>query len=230
MIRVMRVLIAEDDPILADGLLHSLRGQGYTADRVADGAAADAALATGSFDVVILDLGMPRMDGLEVLRRLRARKSPVPVLILTARDEIEDRVRGLDLGADDYLTKPFELAELEARLRALARRVGHGSQPLVEHGRLTFDTVARVAKVDGELLELSARELALLELLLARTGRTVSKEQIVDHLCRWGEEVSENAIEVYMHRLRRKLEPGGVRISTLRGLGYCLATPQPAGK
>jgi two-component system OmpR family response regulator len=162
------------------------------------------------------------MDGLEVLRRLRARRGTVPVLILTAHDTVEDRVRGLDLGADDYLVKPFQLAELEARLRALARRAGHGGQSVVQHGALTFDTVGRVARLKGEVVDLSAREMGVLEILLAREGRLVSKEQIVDHLCRWDEEVSENAVEVYMHRLRRKLEPGGVKITTLRGLGYCL--------
>ncbi len=219
----MRLLIAEDDPILADGLLHSLRRSGYAVDCVNDGVAADAALAASTFDVLILDLGLPRMPGIEVLRRLRARKSTVPVLILTARDSTEDRVRGLDQGADDYLTKPFDLPELEARVRALTRRAGHGGRALVELGDLTFDTVGRVARLKGESLDLSARELSLLELLLARAGRMVSKEQIVDHLCQWGEEVSANAVEVYVHRLRKKLESGGVRISTLRGLGYCLA-------
>lgn len=223
----MRLLIAEDDPILADGLLHSLRGSGYAVDRVADGAAADAALAGMDFDLLILDLGMPRMDGLEVLRKLRGRKSRMPVLILTAHDSTEQRVRGLDLGADDYLTKPFELVELEARIRALTRRAGHAGQAVVQFGSLSFDTVGRIVQLDGRLLELSARELGLLEILLARSGRLVSKEQIVDHLCQWGEEVSPNAVEVYIHRLRKKLEPGGVRISTLRGLGYCLAAPQP---
>jgi two-component system, OmpR family, response regulator len=226
----LRLLVAEDDPILADALAHSLRAGGHAVDAVADGAAADAALATSSFDVIVLDIGMPRMDGLEVLRRLRARRSTVPVLILTAHDSTEDRVRGLDLGADDYLVKPFELAELEARIRALARRAGHGGQAIVSHGPLTFDTVGRVARLDGEVVELSARELGVLEILLARGGRLVSKEQIVDHLCRWDEEVSDNAVEVYMHRLRKKLEPGGVRISTLRGLGYCLAPVQGAAE
>ena len=221
----MRLLIAEDDPILADGLMHSLRASGHAVDCVADGVAADAALASGAFDLVILDLGMPRMHGLEVLRRMRARKSRIPVLILTAHDATEDRVAGLDLGADDYLTKPFELVELEARIRAVARRAGHGGQAVVELGNLTFDTVDRRARVRGEAVDLSARELALLELLVARAGRLVSKEQILDHVCEWGDEVSENAVEVYIHRLRRKLEPGGVRISTLRGLGYCLGTP-----
>jgi two-component system OmpR family response regulator len=219
----LRLLIAEDDPILADGLMHSLRRAGYAVDCVADGVAADAALAADTFDLLILDLGLPRLPGLDVLKRLRARRSTLPVLILTARDSTDDRVKGLDLGADDYLSKPFDLAELEARVRALTRRAGHGGRALVELGDLTFDTVGRVARLRGEPLELSARELSLFELLLSRAGRMVSKQQIVDHLCQWGEEVSANAIEVYVHRLRRKLEPVGVHISTLRGLGYCLA-------
>jgi two-component system, OmpR family, response regulator len=219
----LRLLIAEDDPILADGLMHSLRRAGYAVDCVADGVAADAALAADTFDLLILDLGLPRLPGLDVLKRLRARRFTLPVLILTARDSTDDRVKGLDLGADDYLSKPFDLAELEARVRALTRRAGHGGRALVELGQLTFDTVGRVARLRGEPLELSARELSLFELLLARAGRMVSKQQIVDHLCQWGEEVSANAIEVYVHRLRRKLEPGGVYITTLRGLGYCLA-------
>ena len=223
----MRLLIAEDDPVLADGLVHVLRGAGYVVDRVDDGLAADHALAApAAFDVLILDLGLPRLSGLDVLKRLRARRSALPVIILTAMDAIEDRVRGLDLGADDYLTKPFELAELEARVRALARRAGYASLPLVQHGELTYDTVGRVARLRGENLELSARELGVLELLLSRSGRLVSKEQILDHLYQWDEEVTENAVEVYVHRLRRKLEPGGVKITTLRGLGYCLGTPR----
>ena len=225
----MRLLIAEDDSILADGLLHTLRRSGYAVDCVADGIAADAALASSPFDLLILDLGLPRLGGLEVLRRLRQRKSALPVLILTARDSTEDRVKGLDLGADDYLTKPFDLPELEARVRALTRRAGHGGQALVELGDLSFDTVGRVARVGGAQLDLSARELSLLELLLSRSGRMVSKEQIVDHLCQWGEEVSANAVEVYVHRLRKKLESGGVRITTLRGLGYCLAAVPATG-
>jgi len=218
----MRLLIAEDDPILADGLLHTLRRSGYAVDCVSDGASADAAITASSFDLLILDLGLPRMAGLDVLKRLRSRKSQLPVLILTARDSTEDRVRGLDLGADDYLSKPFDLAELEARVRALTRRAGHGGQAVVVLGDLTFDTVGRVASLKGEPLELSARELSLLQLLVSRAGRMVSKEQIVDNLCQWGEELSANAVEVYVHRLRKKLEPGGVKITTLRGLGYCL--------
>lgn len=221
----MRVLIAEDDSILADGLVRSLRHSGYAVDAVTTGVDADSALCASEFDLLILDLGLPRMDGLDVLKRLRGRDSHVPVLILTALNGVQDRVRGLDLGADDYLAKPFELAELEARVRALTRRVAAGAATVYRHGSLTYDQVGRVAQVAGQTLELSAREIALLEIFMQRSGRMVSKEQLVDHLCAWGEEVSTNAIEVYVHRLRKKLEPGQVRISTIRGLGYCLDRP-----
>lgn len=218
----MRILIAEDDAILADGLTRSLRQSGYAVDAVDNGAEADSALVGTEFDLLILDLGLPRLGGLDVLKRLRARDSHVPVLILTALDGVHDRVRGLDLGADDYLAKPFELAELEARVRALTRRGAAGAPTLYRHGPLTYDQVGRVAQINNEPLDLPARELALLEVLMQRAGRMVSKEQLVDHLCQWGEEVSTNAIEVYVHRLRRKLEPGAVKIATVRGLGYCL--------
>lgn len=221
----MRILIAEDDALLADGLTRSLRASGYAVDCVGDGEKADRAVSAGEIDLLILDLGLPRMDGLEVLKRLRGRDSKVPVLILTARDGVEARVRGLDLGADDYLAKPFVLEELEARVRALTRRGQSGAPTLLHHGHLTYDQVGRVARIDGHTLELSAREISLLEVLLHRPGRMVSKEQLVDHLCEWGDEVSNNAIEVYVHRLRKKLESGGVRIVTVRGLGYCLERP-----
>jgi len=218
----VRILIAEDDPVLADGLCRSLRASGYAVDVVSDGDAADTALTTQSFDLLILDLGLPRLSGLEVLRRLRTRQSRTPVLILTAADSVEQRVKGLDLGADDYMAKPFALTELEARARALTRRGMGGAQTLLRHGALTLDQVGRVASLNDKPLELSGREIGLLEILLSRSGRLVSKEQLVDHLCEWGEEVSNNAIEVYVHRLRKKIEPGGVRIVTVRGLGYCL--------
>lgn len=218
----MRILIAEDDQVLADGLLRSLRNTGYAVDRVGSGNEADAALASHEFDLLILDLGLPKLHGLEVLRRLRARGSALPVLILTAADSVEQRVRGLDFGADDYMAKPFSLQELEARVRALTRRGLGTASNLIRHGPLTFDTTGRVAYIDERMVELSARELSLLEVLLQRAGRLVSKEQLVEHLCEWGEEVSNNAIEVYIHRLRKKIEQGALRIATVRGLGYCL--------
>ena len=221
----MRILIAEDDAIIADGLSRSLRQGGYAVDRAADGVDAEAALLTASYDLLILDLGLPKLSGLDVLKHLRARNSQLPVLILTALDGTGDRVRGLDLGADDYMVKPFELAELEARVRALTRR-SSGTAPIIQCGLLIYDQVGRVAQIQGQTLDLSAREIGLLEILLNRMGRLVSKDQLVDHLCGWGEEVSHNAIEVYVHRLRKKIEAGGVKIATVRGLGYCLERPQ----
>ncbi len=218
----MRILIAEDDSVLADGLQRSLRQTGFAVDVVTNGLDADSALLAQNFDLLILDLGLPKLPGLEVLRRLRARNSHLPVLILTAAESIDDRVRGLDLGADDYMAKPFALAELEARVRALTRRGSGGGPTMIKHGPLSFDKVGRVAYIDQHMLDLSAREIGLLEILLQRTGRLVSKDQLVDHLCEWGEEVSNNAIEVYVHRLRKKIETSGIRIATVRGLGYCL--------
>ncbi|CDY79944.1 DNA-binding response regulator [Caballeronia glathei] len=218
----MRILIAEDDSILADGLVRSLRQSGYAVDHVKNGAEADTALSLQTFDLLILDLGLPLMSGLEVLRRLRARNSQMPVLILTAADSVDERVKGLDLGADDYMAKPFALNELEARVRALTRRGAGGGPTVVKHGSLAFDQVGRIASINDQVIELSARELGVLEVLLQRIGRLVSKEQLVNHLCEWGEEVSNNAIEVYVHRLRKKIEPSGARIMTVRGLGYSL--------
>ena len=218
----MRLLIAEDDQVLADGLLRSLRSAGYTVDQVGNGVDADAALDAHEFDLLILDLGLPRLHGLEVLRRLRARGSKAPVLILTAADSVEQRVQGLDLGADDYMAKPFSLQELEARVRALTRRGLGAASNIIRHGPLSFDATGRVAYINEQMVELSAREIGLLEVLLQRAGRLVSKDQLVERLCEWGDEVSNNAIEVYVHRLRKKIEQGNVRIATVRGLGYCL--------
>ena len=203
----MRILIAEDDQVLADGLLRTLRSSGAAVDHVANGSEADTALMTNTeFDLLILDLGLPRMNGLEVLRRLRARGSALPVLILTAADSVDERVTGLDLGADDYMAKPFSLLELEARVRALSRRGMGTASSTIRHGPLTYDQSGRVASIDGKMIDLSARELGLLEVLLQRAGRLVSKDQLVERLCEWGEEVSNNAIEVYIHRLRKKIE------------------------
>jgi len=219
----MRILIAEDDQVLADGLLRSLRASGAAVDHVSSGTEADAALmANTEFDLLILDLGLPRMHGLDVLKKLRGRGSTMPVLILTAADGIEERVKGLDYGADDYMAKPFSLQELEARVRALARRGMGSTSNTIRHGPLSYDQAGRVATIDGKMVELSARELGLLEVLLQRAGRLVSKDQLVERLCEWGEEVSTNSIEVYIHRLRKKIEKGPIRIATVRGLGYCL--------
>lgn len=217
----MRILIVEDDEILADSLVRAMTAAGYVCDHVADGEQALGLLRVGHHDLAILDINLPRMDGLSVLRHVRAHKGRLPVILLTARDAIEDRVRGLDLGADDYLTKPFSLAELEARVRALLRR-GPGAAVNLCCGTLDYDSVGRRATLAGEAVELSARELAVLETLLFRQGKVVSKEQLVDSLCSFGEEVSLNAIEVYVHRLRKKLQPGGVDIRTVRGLGYMM--------
>ncbi len=208
--------------MLADGLTRSLRHADYAVDCSGNGSEADHVLAAQAYDLVILDLGLPQLDGFEVLRRLRHRGSRVPVLVLTARDTLDDRVKGLDLGADDYLTKPFELPELEARVRALIRRGHSGGGSLLTHGTLSVDTAGRRALLNGEPLELSARELGVLEVLMLRTGRVVNKEQLAEQLYGWDEEVGANAIEVYVHRLRRKLEPAGVKIRTIRGLGYLL--------
>ena len=218
----MRLLIAEDDQVLADGLLRSLRSAGYAVDHVSHGLEADAALDAHEFDLLILDLGLPRLHGLQVLRRLRERGSKVPVLILTAADSVEQRVQGLDFGADDYMAKPFSLQELEARVRALTRRGLGTASNVIRHGPLSFDATGRVAYIDDQLIELSAREIGLLEVLLQRAGRLVSKDQLVERLCEWGDEVSNNAIEVYVHRLRKKIEHDSLRIATVRGLGYCL--------
>jgi two-component system, OmpR family, response regulator len=218
----MRVLVAEDDQVLADGLLRSLRTAGFAADHVADGGQADAALASHSFDLLILDLGLPKLHGLDVLKRARSRGATMPVLILTAADSVEQRVQGLDAGADDYMAKPFSLQELEARVRALTRRGLGSAGTIIKHGPMSFDATGRVCYINDQLIDLSAREISLLEVLLQRAGRLVSKDQLVERLCEWGEEVSSNAIEVYVHRLRKKIEQGPIRIATVRGLGYCL--------
>jgi two-component system OmpR family response regulator len=223
----MRLLIIEDDAPLASGLRRMLEAEGHAVDVTARGEDAVLAAAHERFDLVILDIGLPRMDGFEVLRRLRAGASgnsepPMPVLVLTARDAVEDRVRGLDLGADDYMVKPFALPELTARVRALLRRSQAHGGPRILHGPLALDTVARRAFLRGEPLELAAREWAVLEVLLAKVEKIVSKEAIIQAVAGWGDELSPNAIEVYVSRLRAKLEPAGIRIRTVRGFGYML--------
>ncbi len=218
----MRLLLVEDDAPLADGLANSLRQSGYGVDWIADGRGVGAALDAQEYDLVILDLNLPGKDGFEVLRHLRLQNKPLPVLILSARDASVDRVRGLDLGADDYLTKPFDLDELEARVRALIRR-SHGiASTVVDVGRLSLDTKARRVLQQGLAMDLTGREYALLELLMLRADHVVSKQQIAQSLCDWGDEMSPGAIEIHIHRVRKKIEGAGVALRTLRGFGYML--------
>ena len=221
----LRILIVEDDDLLADGLSSALDKPGYAVDRVSTGDKADAALQQEDYDLIVLDIGLPKMDGFEVLRRLRRRERYVAVLILTARDSVDDRVHGLDLGADDYLVKPFALSEFEARVRALLRRGQVKSTPQLIHAGLTMDTVGHRVWVKGEPLNLTAREWTILEYLLSRPGKVVSKDKIVQAVYNWNEEISLNAIEVHISRLRSKIEPGGVIIRTIRGFGYLLEEP-----
>jgi DNA-binding response OmpR family regulator len=218
----MRLLVVEDTPALGRDVASAFRAKGHAVDLVTTGEDADTSLRTQAYDLVILDLGLPDIDGLEVLRRLRHRRSRVPVLILTAHDGIDDRVRGLNLGADDYLCKPFALAELEARAGAQLRRGVGGAAAVIAHGRLCLDTGARQALVDGVPLDLPRRELNLLELLLVQRGQVVGKQVLLEKLFGLDDEPGINAVETYVHRLRRKLEPIGVRIRTVRGLGYLL--------
>ncbi len=218
----MRILIVEDDAVLANGLVRTFKQASYAVDHVSNGAQADLMLQESVYDLVILDLGLPKMDGMEVLKKLRQKGSKVAVLILTARDAIESRVKGLDLGADDYLTKPFNLDELEARVRALIRRGQLGSNLPLHCANLSLSVVDKTA-MNGEIpLPLSAREFGLLEVLMTRANKVVNKEQLLEALVNWDTEISDNAIEVYIHRLRKKIEPSGARIRTIRGLGYLL--------
>ena len=217
----MHVLLVEDDSVLADGLSRILQGHGMLVEVVGDGLQADQALQRGEFAVVVLDIGLPGIDGFEVVRRLRARASATPVLLLTARDAVEDRVRGLETGADDYLVKPFATAELVARIRALARR--NTPKPTVlAIGQLTLDTSARRARIGERALDLSVREWAVLEYLLQHASRVVSKQQIIDAILPWGDDLTLNAVEVYVSRLRLKLQDAGIAIRTIRGFGYML--------
>lgn len=200
----------------------AIRQAGFAVDWTQDGVQAENALSGYVYDAMLLDLGLPRREGLEVLRRLRKQGSTLPVMILTARDTVEDRVRGLDAGADDYLLKPFALDELLARLRALLRRTHGVADAQNRIGRLSFDSVKRQARVDDIPLVLSAREMEVLEILLNHVGHVTAKEAIADRLTGWDEGVGDNAVEVYIHRLRRKLAGSGVQVRTLRGLGYLL--------
>ncbi|HEX7273235.1 MAG TPA: response regulator transcription factor [Casimicrobiaceae bacterium] len=218
----MRILVVEDDTLLAEGLVKVLTRAGHTVEHAATGREADQLLSEEQFALVVLDVGLPDIDGFEVLRRLRARESPTMVLVLTARDAVEDRVRGLDLGAEDYLTKPFSVTEFEARVRALLRRIVTPSASWSIAG-LTVDIAGKRVRVHDKPIDLTPREWALLELFLTRPGRVLSKDQIGSNLFRLDEQPSPNAIEVYVSRLRAKIEPAGVHIRTVRGFGYLWA-------
>lgn len=222
----MRILISEDDAALAEALRFALTQAGFAVDWVANGLAADEALKTAGFGLLILDLGLPKLDGLEVLRRLRRRNDPLPVLILSGREQPEEKVAGLDLGADDYLVKPFSLSELQARVRALLRRGQGAASPVLHYCDLSFDPVTRVASIRGHPLPLSTHELSVLEVLMRRFGRVVSKEQLVEQIYTYDQEVSHNAIEVYVHRLRKKIGDTGLVVRTLYGRGYALDYPE----
>jgi two-component system OmpR family response regulator len=217
----MHVLLVEDDAVLADGLTRVLQGHGMQVDVLGNGSQADAMLQHAQVDVAVLDIGLPGIDGFEVVRRLRARGAAIPVLLLTARDAVEDRVRGLELGADDYLVKPFATAELVARVKALARR--NAPKPAVLGlGALTLDTSSKRARIGERAIELSVREWAVLEYLLSHGARVVSKQQIIDAILPWGEEMTLNAVEVYISRVRLKIADAGIVIKTIRGFGYML--------
>lgn len=214
----MRVLVVEDDPLLGDALRVGLSQRGFAADWARDGRAGLDAAATEPFAAIVLDLGLPELSGLELLKRLRAARNAVPVLILTARDAVRDRVGGLDAGADDYLVKPVDLDELAARLRALVRRAAGRAAPVLEVGPLRLDPAAHAVTFRGASVELSVREFALLHELARVAGRVLSKDQIAERVYGWGEEVESNAVEVHVHHLRRKLAPEV--IATVRGVGY----------
>ena len=216
----MRILVVEDDNLLGDAIQAGLKQAGYAVDWVQNGRMADHALRSDPYAALVLDLGLPGMSGLEVLRQLRQRDSSLPVLILTARDTVQDRITGLDSGADDYLIKPFDMGELSARLRALLRRAGGFASPVLQAGEVQLDPATHAVLYQGQPVDLSAREFTVLQALLLSAGRVLSRSQLEESLYEWGREVESNAVEVHIHHLRRKLYPG--LIETVRGVGYLL--------
>jgi two-component system, OmpR family, response regulator len=220
----MNILLIEDDAVLADGLVHTLTKAGYSMICATTGAYAEQLIGAQDFDLIVLDLGLPDMDGLQLLRRLRQRKVALPILILTARDDMNDRIEGIEQGADDYMTKPFELRELEARIHALIRRCYSGFRNDIVMGRLLLDMKNQQVLADEQPLMLSAREYGVLEILLMQAGKVVSKDRIAQRLSADGDGLADNAIEVYIHRVRKRIEPHQAVIRTIRGLGYLLET------
>jgi len=216
----MRLLLVEDDPMIGASVQDGLRQEGHSVDWVRDGAAAEAAVALGVHEMILLDLGLPRRSGLDLLAGLRRRGVTLPVLVITARDSVADRVKGLDAGADDYLVKPFDLDELSARIRALKRREAGRASPLIVHGALTLDPATHAVTLDGQPVTLSGREFALLRALLEKPGAPLSRAQLEERIYGWDEEIESNAVEVYIHALRRKL--GADWIRNVRGVGYLI--------
>lgn len=221
----MRILVVEDDQLLGEGLVTALRRQSCVVDWLQDGSSAIAALRTEEFDVVLLDLGLPRQDGYAVLSAVRAAGNRVPVLIVTARDQVADKVRGLDLGADDYLIKPFDLNELMARLRALHRRAQGQASNVLVHGELKLDPAAHLCTYKGKVIDLPRREFALLRCLIESSGRVLTREAVVQRVYGWDEDPESNALEVHVHHLRKKLYPELIR--TVRGVGYLVEPVKP---
>jgi len=219
----MQILLVEDDLLLADGLRTALRREGFSVNHVATGKDALVTLVTNQPDIVILDLGLPDMDGLGVLKQLRAGDKSPHIMILTARDATEDKVSGLDLGADDYLVKPFEMLELLARLRALERRTGAARDSVITNGQVNLDTLSHSVSVDDEQLDLPRREFMLLKALMENPGRVLSRESLEEKLYGWGEELASNSIEVHIHHLRKKIRPDFIK--TVRGVGYTVSKP-----
>ncbi len=216
----MRILVVEDDALLGDAIQAGLKQAGYAVDWVRDGMQADHALTAEAYSAVVLDLGLPRLSGLDVLSRLRDRRATLPVLILTARDTVEDRIQGLDRGADDYLVKPFDMGELTARLRALIRRSSGIANPVLQVGGVELDAAGHRVTYQGEVVELASREFTVLEALILNAGKVLSRAQLEDKLYAWGQEVESNTVEVHIHHLRRKLYPA--LIQTVRGVGYLI--------
>ena len=222
----MRVLVVEDDALLGDAIQAGLKQSGYAVDWMKDGVSAEQALTTEPYAAVVLDLGLPRLSGLEVLRRLRSRNVPIPVLILTAMDTVDDRIKGLDAGADDYLVKPFDMGELAARLRALVRRASGKSEPVLQVGAVKLDPAAHRVQYRDKPVELSAKEFAVLHALMLNAGKVLSRTQLEEQLYAWGDEIESNAVEVHIHHLRRKLFPA--LVETIRGVGYLMPRDKAA--
>lgn len=221
----MRIAVVEDNKPLSDGIARSFREDGHGVDELHDGVSAEQFLSQEDVDLIILDINLPRQSGLVVLKALRMQKIQTPVIMLTARDSSTDKIAGLDLGADDYVTKPFDLAELKARARALMRRSDKDIADVMKFGSIEFDVSAREIRMEGNILDLPRREFSLAEILLTRSGHVISKQQIITHLYGTGADVEDSTVELYVHRLRKKFGVCGAYIKTVRGLGYCFKLP-----